>query len=634
MCGGGSRRCDPAGVGHDGWGIEEGWHGTDGAWHPTPEGTRRALRDAMGGDADAEDPPPHRPAWVVHPGGAEPLNGPCRLTLEDGTDLGEVTALPPDLPLGYHRLDPADGWLSTHLICSPGRCHLPDGLRDWGVTVQVPTTRSRRSWGIGDLTDLAAVARWAREAGAGFLGLSPLHAPRPGPEPQASPYYPSSRRWRSPLLVDVEAVPGADRVPSLAEHATAARALRAAPVVDRAAVWSHQHAVLSEVWAATGPAGHPAFDAWRAEQGPDLEAWATYAALAEVHGADWSSWPAGLRRPDGSAVATAARDLAGRVAFHAWLQWLVATQLGRVVDEGVRLVHDLAIGADPAGFDAWWWQDLLMTGARVGAPPDAFAAGGQDWGLPPFRPWALRDAGYQPLAGLLRAAMAAGGGLRVDHVMGLTRLFCIPEGAEPAEGTYVRYAGRELLEVVALESHRAGAVVVGEDLGTVEPGFREVLGELGILSTRLALFEDDPPEHWPAQALAMVTTHDLPTLAGLWDGGDDAELDALGRAPDPDEAAQVRDRIARLVGEGSATAAGVAEAVHGRLAASPAALVAATLEDLVGVVERPNVPGTTDERPNWSLALPVDVEDLPDHPLATRITTAMAAARRPARGGL
>jgi 4-alpha-glucanotransferase len=618
-------------VATDGWGIEDGWSGVDGQWHPTPPETRAALRRALGGDADDEHPPWHHPAWVVRPGVPEPLTGPCRVVLEDGTDLGAVTALPPDLPLGYHRLEPVDGGPGTHLIVSPGRCHLPEGLRDWGVTAQVPSVRSRRSWGIGDLADLRDLATWLHGLGAGVLGLSPLHAPQPAGPPADSPYYPSSRRWRSPLLIRVEDVPGAADDPVVAEHGARARALLADRHIDRAAVWEHQRAALETLWAAR-PAWadpHGELGRWRTAQGAPLDGWATYAALADLHGPSWRDWPAELRHPDAPAVTRAARQQADRVGFHAWLQWLVETQLQAVADVGVRLVHDLAIGVDPAGADAWWWQDLLALDARVGAPPDFFSPTGQDWGLPPFRPWALRDVGYRPLAELVRAAMTNGGGLRVDHVMGLTRLFVMPEGASPADGTYLRYAGAELLEVVALESHLAGALVVGEDLGTVEPGFRDLAGAMGLLSTRLVWFEDGPPESFPEQSMAAVTTHDLPTVAGVWSGADAAELERLGALTAPEELEALHRRLVDLSGAepGGTGPDEVAVAVHRRLGRAPSALAVATLEDVLGVAERPNVPGTTDERPNWSMALPVPVEDLPDHELAGRVLGALAEGR-------
>jgi 4-alpha-glucanotransferase len=576
-------------VSTDAWGIDDGWMGTDGQWHPAPESTIEAIREAMG-------EPAGRPVWVVRPGDADPLLDPCELRLEDGTDLGELLRLPEDLPLGLHELAPVDGGPVTTVVCSPGRCHLPEGLREWGVTVQVPTARSRASWGIGDLADVRAIAAWVVGVGGRAVALSPLHAPTPVAPIPASPYYPSSRRWRSPLLIRVDEVAAPDR--TVRRHARRARALLAEPVLRRDGSWAEQRSALEHLWKELDDAGRAHAARWRREQGPELDAWATFCALAEQHGSDWRTWPSELRRPDHPAVHRAAADLADRVGFHAWLQQLVDEQLARVWATGARLVHDLAVGVDPGGFDAWTWQDLLAHGFSIGAPPDQFETDGQSWGLPPWVPWRLRDEGYRPLASLLRASMDVGGGLRIDHVMGLARLFWVPEDGEPADGTYVRFTGHELLEVVALESARAAALVVGEDLGTIEAGFREELAERRLLSTKVVWFEHDPPEAWPALALAMATTHDLPTIAGLCTGQD---------AP-----AEMRASLERLVGRVDGRPADeVATEVHRHLGASPSALALATLEDLVGVVERPNVPGTTeDERPNWSTALPMPLEDL------------------------
>jgi 4-alpha-glucanotransferase len=332
------------------------------------------------------------------------------------------------------------------------------------------------------------------------------------------------------------------------------------------------------------------------------------------------------------------RPLSDRLAFHAWVQLLLDRQLASAASVGVRLVQDLAIGVDPQGADGWALQDVLAHGVGVGAPPDDFAPQGQSWGLPPFIPWRLRAAGYRPLAELFRAGMQPGGGLRVDHVMGLARLFWIPAGADPAEGTYVRFAGRELLDVLALESARTGALVVGEDLGTVEDDFREELRSTQILSTRLVWFEDAAPEQYPAQSLGMVTTHDLPTVAGLWTGSDEAELEAVGRPSPPDATHGVRHRLAALSGldadhRDPADVPQAIEAVHARLGAGASVVVLATLEDLLAVEPRPNVPGTTDERPNWSLPLPAKVDELDESGIAGRTLDALAVTRGPVPGG-
>ncbi len=614
-------------MGTDDWGVDDGWHDTSGRWHPAPAATLDSIAGAMG---RAEHPggPPGRPVWVVRPGEVHGLAAPCRLVLEDGDDQGEVTSLPADLPLGIHDLHPPDGGPSTTIIASPGRCHLPDDLRTWGVTMQVPTTRSRSSWGIGDLADVGAVARWVGERGGGALGLSPLHSPAPVPPLQPSPYYPSSRRWRNPLLLRVEEVPGARLLPLVTELAASAQQLMADAVVDRDACWELKRRALEHIWLRRGDAERADLARWRAEQGKPLEGWARYCTLAEVHGASWASWPAELRRPDGPAVDAAVAPLEDRISFHAWLQLLVDQQLRAALTAGVRLIQDLAIGVDPDGADAWLLQDLLALGASVGAPPDDFAPDGQSWGLPPFIPWRLRDAGYRPFAELLRASMVAEGGLRVDHVMGLSRLFWVPPGGAPADGTYVRFAGREMLDVLAMESARARAVVVGEDLGTVEDELRHQLHESRVLSTRLVWFEDEPPEHFPVEALAMVTTHDLPTIAGVVTGADDAELEALGRPVPDDAATALRRRLEAAVPDaGAQPVERVTAEAYRRLGGGPSRVVLATLEDLCGVELRPNVPGTSDERPNWSQALPLTVEELHRDPAVNAALDALGRAR-------
>ncbi|MFL6205315.1 MAG: 4-alpha-glucanotransferase [Acidimicrobiales bacterium] len=590
----------------DAWGIDDGWHDVQGEWHQVPQETVDAIRAEMGDPSD-------RPTWAVRPGAEEPLRSPCRLTLEDGTDAGELERLPPDLPLGIHELAPLDGGPTTTLLLSPGRCHLPDGLREWGVTMQVPTARSSRSWGIGDLADVRAVGEWVAKRGGQVVALSPLHAPTPVPPIATSPYYPSSRRWRSPLLIRVDEVGPQDEViRSLADQA---RAALADPLVRRDECWARQREALEHLWGSLGSGQRGEAEQWARQQGHELERWGSFCALAEVHGPDWREWPSDLRHPDSPAVRGAVDELADRVAFHSWLQLLVEDQLDRASGAGVRLIQDLAVGVDPGGADAWIWQDLLAPGFSIGAPPDEFEQEGQSWALPPWIPSRLRDVGYRPLASLLRAAMVRGGGLRIDHVMGLTRLFWVPEGGGPRDGAYVRFAGHELLEVVALESARAGAIVVGEDLGTVEEGLRDELRDRGILSTKVVWFEEQPPEGWPPQSLAMATTHDLPTIAGMVHGSD---------APDA-----MRVRLERLVGPLEGRPLGeIDQAVHHHLGRSPSVLALATLEDLLEVEPRPNEPGTTDdERPNWSQALPVLVDDLPLDPGAGAILSALAAGR-------
>ena len=286
-------------------------------------------------------------------------------------------------------------------------------------------------------------------------------------------------------------------------------------------------------------------------------------------------------------------------------------------------LQDLPIGMDPGGADAWEWQDLLATDMVVGAPPDAFNADGQDWQLPPFVPARLRAAAYGPFIETIRAALRHAGGLRIDHVMGLFRLWWIPNGQHPRNGWYVRYPADDLLGIVALESHRAGAFIVGEDLGTVEPGVRERLAPRRMLSCRLLWFEDRPPAEYPELSMASVTTHDLPTIAGLWSGADEAAQRAIGLTVG-DEMCRLRDRLRGMLGvDGQTPAAEVIEAAYRRLAEAPSRIITATLEDAQAVPERPNMPGTIAQWPNWSLALPQDIETMVEAELPRRIAGAL-----------
>jgi 4-alpha-glucanotransferase len=625
----------------DPWGLDDGYVDVHGTWHATSPETAAALKAAMGVPEDgpgSEAPPHDRLLWIVRAGSADPLHSPCDLTLEDGTSLGGLTSLPPDLPIGYHDLRPRDGGPVTRLIVTPGRCHLPADLRTWVLAVQLHSCRSTGSWGIGDAGDLARVAGWARDHGAGMVALNPLHAPLPLDRVEPSPYYPSSRRWRNPLYLCIDDIPGAGDDPDVSLLAAEARQLNTSRVIDRDRAWALKRRALDRLWVRLGPDAR--FERWRQDQGDEIETYARFCALAEHHGSGWRTWPAEHRHPSLAGVASFAAARAERVGFWAWVQFLLDDQFRRG-GQALPLLTDLAVGVDPNGADAWILQDLLATGVRVGAPPDAFNRFGQDWGLPPFVPWKLRAAAYEPLASLWRAALGgagggaspgpgssgasgAGGGVRIDHVMGLFRLFWLPPGGGPADGAYVRYRGDELLAVLAVESVRAGAVIVGEDLGTVEAQVREALAEAGVLSYRLGWFEPEPPERYPWQALAAVTTHDLPTIAGAWTGADDADQRAAGIEPDAGAMDALRQRLQDLTARDpeTSTVEDVIVDVHQRLAASPSALVAATLEDGLAVPERPNIPGTTVERPNWSLALPTPLEDA----LATHLLSRLASA--------
>jgi 4-alpha-glucanotransferase len=616
------------GTAADAWGIADGYEDTGGEWRQVGDDTRAALLAAMGCDADDPTPPATEPVRVVRTGTPVALDGPGELTLEDGTSLGIVDALPADLPPGYHDLRPVGGRGAFRVIATPGRCPLPPRWPAWGWAVQLYAARSRGSWGIGDLADLARVGRWAAGLGAEVVLVNPLHAPLPVLPQEASPYFPSSRRFQNPLYVRVEEAPGAAEAGlDLEPLAAAGRALNAERRIDRDAVFRLKLEALARLWA-RGPAP-PAFDRFIAAQGRPLDEFATFCALAEHHGGGWRRWPPGHRRPESAAVARFAAERRDRVRFHQWVQWLLDEQLARA-GAGIALVQDLPIGVDPDGADAWAWQDVLATGVTVGAPPDRYNARGQDWGLPPFIPARLRAAAYGPVIETLRATLRHAGGIRIDHVMGLFRLFWIPGGQPPAAGGFVRYAAEELLAIVAIESHRAGAFVVGEDLGTVERGVRERLAEHGVLSYRLVWFETDRPARYPELALAAVTTHDLPTVAGLWTGADLIAQQRIGLHPDATGPAEIRDRVCQMTGlPPQAPAAEAIARVHQVLAEAPSMIVTATLEDALAVEERPNMPGTVGEWPNWSLALPVPLEALEEAPLARAVAAALGPRRAP-----
>ncbi|MCZ2861209.1 4-alpha-glucanotransferase [Blastococcus sp. VKM Ac-2987] len=596
----------------DDWGIDASWLDALDEEHQVAQETIERLRAVIGEPpADLEE----RAPIVARPGDALEVDE-ADVVCEDGEVRHIDGQLPEDFPLGYHWLQSPQG-RRRRLIVSPGRCWLPDE-RAWGWAVQLYAARGRDSWGIGDLGDLRTIRRMAADQGAGFVLINPLHAVAPIAEQEASPYLPATRRFRNPIYLRVDEVPGAEAVDL---EADAGRALSEGALIDRDAIWARKREVLMRIFFAHS--GGEAFGRWRAEQGQTLQDWSTWAAITEEHGADWHTWPAELRRPDGPGVAGYAEQHGAVVAFHAWLQWALELQFTAATD-GMTVIQDLPIGFAGGGADAWAWQEVLADGVSVGAPPDAFNSAGQDWGSPPLIPWRLRDADYEPFVQSIRATIAGAGGLRIDHVMGLFRLWWVPSDGSAADGAYVRYPAEDLLNIVALESHRAQALVVGEDLGTVEDGVREAMAEHGVLSYRLLWFEDDAPAEWPAEAMAAITTHDLPTVAGLWTEADVDEQREHGTGTDEELERGRSSLLAHLPGlSDDATVEQAVEQAHALLATSPSLLLSATLDDALGEQRRPNMPGAGD-RPNWSLPLPVPVEDLAVHPLLQTVARTLA----------
>nr|WP_229759086.1 4-alpha-glucanotransferase [Peterkaempfera bronchialis] len=665
----------------------------------TPQAVRAALERHRHGAAARLLPPcvvarAGRPVAVAVPAGAElwvelEQGGARPVAASSGT---HARVLPPDLPLGRHTLHARlpDRTAAVPLVVAPARLALPPG-RSWGFLVQLYSVLSQRSWGMGDLADLADLAQWSGHAlGAGFVQVNPLHAALPGTPSDPSPYRPSSRRFADPVHIRVEAVPEYAYLPPEARQQADRLAARGAALrtgvlvqeglIDRDATWVLKREALELVHRIPRSVGREAaYRAFLAREGARLEDYATWCALAELHGGNWRRWPEELRDPAGPAVVRAREDHAEAVEFHRWLCWVVDDQLAAAQAAAtgagmpVGLVHDLAVGAHPDGADAWALQRFLAEGISVGAPPDAFNAHGQDWGLPPWRPDALAESGYAPFADLLRGALRHAGALRIDHVMGLFRLWWVPEGLPPTQGTYVRYDQEAMLGVLALEAHRAGASVIGEDLGTVEPGVREELAERGILGTSVLWFERDygpdgsggplPPERWRELCLATLTTHDLPSTAARLSGEHVELRHRLGLLARPLEEEQAEDdeereewlgELAREgllsvppYGEGPAADEDTPDrgphlpeavaALHRYLLRTPARLVGVWLPDTLGDPRPQNLPGTWDQYPNWRLPVadaaghPASLEQLAAAPRTAELAAVLAGLDRAAR---
>jgi 4-alpha-glucanotransferase len=537
----------------------------------------------------------------------------------------------------------------------------PSG-RSWGFTVQLYALRSRDSWGHGDLRDLAEFAAWsARDLGAGFVLINPLHAAEPLPPVSASPYLPMSRRFISPLYLRVEDIEEYEGLePSERAVVTAlGKPLRAAStrsaLIDRDAVWTAKRAALERIRRVPLRASRQAaLDAFRLREGQALEDWATWCAIAERRGPDYRSWPPRLRDPRSAEVAALRGELAERAGFHVWVQWLAAQQVAaaqraaRAAGMETGIVHDLAVGAHPGGADAWARHEVFVRGVSVGAPPDAFNQSGQDWSLPPWHPGHLAAQDYRPLAELIAGAAGDAGGVRIDHAMGLSRLWWIPAGMSPAQGAYVRYDHEATLGVLAAEASRTGAIMIGEDLGTVEPWLRDALATRGVLGTSVLWFESGPdgtplaPARWRPGCLATVATHDMPPAAAFLSGEQVTERARLGLLTRPVAAEHaeadklVAGWLAALTREGLIPAGetpGPSEftvALYAYLARTPALLIGVSLAEAAGERRSQNMPGTATEYPNWCLPLcdgdgaPVLLEDL-----AGNLTLRAVASRMP-----
>jgi 4-alpha-glucanotransferase len=543
--------------------------------------------------------------------------------------------LPSDLPLGYHLLEVAtadENGVCT-VIVAPVRA--PDVAvgRRWGWMLQAYAVRSTASWGQGEYPDLGALATWAAADGADFLLINPVHAAAPVLPREPSPYSPTTRRFADPCYLRVTDVDGYELLDASTRQRWEARPDALAPDadrIDRDAVWRTKRTVLWQLYERMDADQRRALAAFRADGGLALQRFATFCALAEQHGVPFTMWPSALRDPRTDAVVAWTDEHEDVVGFHAWLQLLCDDQLRDAqagalhADMDIGIVHDLAVGVAAGGADVWALPDEFARSMRVGAPPDAFNQLGQDWGQPPPLPGALRATGYRPQLEVLAASLADGGGLRIEHIRGFSRLFWIPRDGRPADGTYVHYPADELFAVLTLEAHRAGAVVIGEDLGTVDDRVRAQLRRRGVAGSAVLWFElDDTTAHgrrdaarYPRSALASVTTHDLPTATGWWDGSALRLRDELGLLTEPVADAQRRQAddhaamLALLRAHGALTEDATdvrarVVALYRFLMSTPSALVAVALWDGVGDARQPNVPGTVDAYPNWRLPLSV-----------------------------
>ena len=572
----------------------------------------------------------------------------------DGGAFAAVQWRCPPLPAGRYRVVRDDApEAPCRLTVAPARCFMPEALADggrrWGLAAHLYGLRREGDQGIGDFTTLAEISEAAAAAGAATVGINPLHALFGRQRDRASPYHPSDRRFLDPMYVDCARLRGVAGTAPLDQIA----ALSSQPMVDYERAWTIKLAMLEQsLPAALGaPDARAEFDAFVATGGATLRRFAIFEALSEVNAGSWRNWPAGLRDPDSSEVEAFAGARADRVVFHQYLQWLAATQLeeaavrGRLSGLTLGLYRDLAVGAAPDGAEAWANAGVLAMGVSIGAPPDPLGPQGQNWNLPPPDPWAVRRTGAVAFAELAAANMRHAGALRVDHVMGLERLFWIPDGASGADGAYVSYPFDDHLGQLALESARARCLVVGEDLGTLPYGLRGRLEAANVLSYRVLWFERNGdaflrPAAYPAAAAACVSTHDLPTVAGWWSGEDIVERRALGlwspeeadaaaRSRETDKAALMRALADQgLVQEGPPPSEAPAAAMHAYLASSPAALVLAQVDDLAGETGSVNLPGTDRERPNWRRKVGRTIQDVMASPEGSVIVSAVSSGRK------
>jgi 4-alpha-glucanotransferase len=618
---------------------------------------RLAIRLEEGGYLDV--------AQVQHDVEPRLING--RLTGEAAFEL------PAELPLGYHRLQATTeaGQTESTLVVSPSFLGFPAAMGDkrtWGYAVQLYSITSADSWGLGDLGDLADVAVWsATQQYAGFVLVNPLHAAEPMPPLEASPYLPMSRRFVNPIYLRPERIP--EYADMDAESRRRIRQLKKRlrkeildnELIDREPIWRTKIQALQLIFdAGMRPARRMAFNDFLRREGRGLTQFATWCALVNSYGLDFRQWPLELQRPSSPEVAEFAAAHNDSIVFFAWLQFLADNQLrsaqSAARNAGMRIgvMNDLAVGVSARSAEAWTYGNLFADGLSVGAPPDHFNQTGQDWGQAPWRPDRLDELSYAPFRQMVAGVLRHSGGLRVDHIMGLFRLWWVPTGMLPSQGSYVRYNHEAMVGILALEAHRAQALVVGEDLGVVEPWVRDYLRRRGILGTSIEWFERDgegqplPPEAWREYCLASVTTHDLPPTAGYLVGEHillQHSLGLLTECLDTELTAAAAEREAVVVGlrergflgEEPNSIEDVVLAMHRFLVATPSRVLCAALTDAVGDWRTQNQPGTSVEYPNWRMPLsgpdakPLALEDLYVDERSFRLATVMNDFAAPIR---
>ncbi len=578
----------------------------------------------------------------------------------------------PAQPPGYHNLHLlGEGASEAALIVAPPQCFFPSERKYWGVAAQLYAVRSERDWGMGDFGDLSRLSAWVAGQGASFVGVNPLHALFLDTPEDASPYSPSSRLFLNPLYLDVTSVPDFAECGAARDMlrgpgvAGALRTVRGAELVDYTLVSRTKLSVLEALYKhfrknhlPFGDTRAKSFRDYCARAGRALDDFAVFQALSEMLGThDWRRWPDAFRDPRGEDTARFAAAQDERLSFFRYLQWQSDAQLGAAARIGrekglaLGLYKDLAVSVGAASADHWANRTAFLSDLRIGAPPDPFNEKGQEWGVVPLNPFALKAQAYAHFRALLAANMRHAGVLRVDHVMGWQRLFVIPEGSPATEGVYLRYPLEDFLAIAALESRRNECALVGEDLGTVPEGFRERMASANVLSCRVFYFEQDggrfrDPGEFPRQATVSVATHDLATLRGYWTADDIAIKARLGIFRSVDEETRAREDRARdkrlllealaragLLPEGIDRAADVAwsqaisDALHVYLARTPSVLLALQLDDILGEQVQVNLPGTSSEYPNWRRRHSVTLEAMENDPALATSLAAVAKAR-------